>query len=212
MAKKRPLDERQLEQLLGTVSDMPRDYEVIVRLGAHAGLRASEMAHLKASWFDWHNDQIHVPEHDPCDAGMHGEPCADCRTKAERSEKHTVDDYWRPKTEAGERPVPIGEDPDTRRILRDYFKRHERLVNRQGTPMSRQTIWSRVRDLNDEVSFDREFGPHHLRHTYGTIVAYNTEDPFFIKRVMGHADISSSQTYVEYTGTQVNEKSSGMFG
>lgn len=203
---KNPLDEHQVGELLDVVSGMSREYELIARLGLHTGLRASEMAHMQSSWCDWHNDQIHVPRQQNCALGSAGRPCSDCRVKAGRSDDLTVDDYWRTKTDAGERAIPIGENPDTRRIVRDWFKRHE------NVGLSRQTIWSRVKDLTDEVSFDRDFGPHHLRHTFGTTIAYNTEDPFYIKQVMGHADISSSQEYVEYTGSQLNEKAEGSLG
>lgn len=93
-------------------------------------------------------------------------------------------------------------------MVQDSFKRHERLVNRQGTPMSRQTIWSPVKEMQDEAPFERDFRQHHLRHTFGTTIAFNTKEPFYINLVMGHADISG-QTLVEYTGRQVNKRECG---
>ena len=196
---KNPLDERQLVELLEAASTQDHKTEFIVRTLCHTGMRASELAHMRASWCDWHNDQVHVPSFEDCD-------CSDCRTKAARSKKRTLDDYWRPKSDAGERAIPIDEDVDTYRVIRDFFKRH------QAVDMSRKTIWERVRAMEDHVSFDRDIGPHHLRHTFGTTIAYNTEDPFYIKQVMGHADITSSQEYIKYTGAQLNEKARGMFG
>lgn len=194
-----PLDERQLEELLAAATQQDHETEFIVRTLCHTGMRASELAHMRASWCDWHNDQIHVPAFEDCD-------CSDCRTKAARSKSRTVEEYWRPKSDAGVRAIPIDVDVDTYRLIRDFFKRNE------AVGLSRKTIWERVRGMEDHVSFDREIGPHHLRHTFGTTIAYNTEDLQYVKQVMGHADITSSQWYLRYTGSQLSERAMGSLG
>ena len=198
MANRRPLTRAQLDELLERADDEPLAKRFTVRALAHAGLRASELAHMTASWWDDTNRQVHVPTHEPCE-------CSDCRQKAEAADGATLGDYWRPKTEEGARSVPV-ERPDTVRVFNRFFERNHEVG------VTRKTIWDRVRSMEEEVSFDRRIAPHHLRHTFGTHVAFHKEDPLFIKQVMGHADISSSQDYVEYTGEQLSEKAQGMWG
>ena len=108
-------------------SAQDHETEFIVRTLCHTGLRASELAHMRAGWCDWHNDQIHIPEFEDC-------ACSDCKTKAARAKDRSIEEYWRPKSDAGVRAIPTDVDVDTYRVIQDYFKR------REAVGLSRKTI------------------------------------------------------------------------
>ncbi|MFW5950164.1 MAG: site-specific integrase [archaeon] len=46
--------------------------------------------------------------------------------------------------------------------------------------------------------------PHVLRHTYGTMIARKGASPQYIRQTMGHADLSSASTHLQYTGQQLD--------
>lgn len=216
MAPRNPYDRDHFEEILEAASGKSLEVEFTVRVLCHSGMRAAELAHMTEDWMDWHNEQIQVPAHQDCE-------CSDCRSKARQRAETILEsgdagdedeamemalaERWRPKSEAGERAIPVS-NPKTQRVMREFFKLHD------SYDATRQTIWRRVSKLEDDVSFDEELKPHRLRHTFGSLVAYRLDewDPFYIKQVMGHKDISSSQDYIHYTGQQLNEKHQGIFG
>jgi len=47
---------------------------------------------------------------------------------------------------------------------------------------------------------------HMSRHTFGTLLAKYTNDPYLIKALMGHKDIKTSMIYIHLSNNVVNEK------
>jgi len=106
---------------------------------------------------------------------------------------------WVPKTESGARTIPI-RNPDLRRHLEDWFR------SRRDLGVTRQTIHADVVDLAEAAGLTRKVFPHHLRHTFGTRLAANGANASFIKSVMGHEDLSTSQQYIELSDQRIHDQ------
>lgn len=114
-------------------------------------------------------------------------------------------DDWSPKTESGARTIPVV-DPDTLRVMREWFKRND------ATNMSRATVYRHVVDVAADTGIQKKVTPHVLRHTYGTTIAHRGASAAFIRDTMGHADISSSQKYIKFSGRRLQEEAKEVWG
>lgn len=105
---------------------------------------------------------------------------------------------------AKERLVPIGE-PARRalgRYLRDVRPALDRgagrgrvFLNRRGRPLSREGVWTVVRDAARRAGIRRKVSPHTLRHTFATHLVQGGADLAAVQELLGHADISTTQIY-----------------
>ncbi len=176
--KREPLEKDELTELLDVAETFDLAHDFTIRTLVHTGLRAGEFAQLRSDWMDWQNEQLRVP--------------------AEQ-------DGWTPKTEHAARTIPV-RDPDTLRVIREFFKRNE------AVGVGRQAVYHRVTRVADETAIQKRVTPHVLRHTYGTLIASKGATPQYIRQTMGHADLSSANTYIEYSGVQLNEEASEVWG
>lgn len=102
------------------------------------------------------------------------------------------------------RTIPL-KDPDTLRLLRDYFKLNDEIG------ISRRAVYDRVVKVARETDITQKVTPHVLRHTYGTMIASRGASPQYIRQTMGHADLSSANNYLQYTGTQLDQEAEQLF-
>jgi len=102
------------------------------------------------------------------------------------------------------RTIPV-KDPDTLRVMRTYFKRND------AVDVSRQAIYNRVKGMAEQTGIKKKVTPHILRHTYGTMIARKGASPQYIRQTMGHADLSSANNYLQYTGTQLDAEAEDLF-
>lgn len=168
-----PLEESELRELIEISERDSLKNEFIIRTLAHTGLRVGEFCEFRPSWMEWQRDLLRVP---------------------------SEQDGWTPKTESSARTIPVKE-PDTRRIIREFFKRNE------SVGMHRSTVTRRVKALAEETNIQKKVTPHVLRHTYGTLLAARGASTQYIRQTMGHATIASSEKYLKYSGTQLLEES-----
>lgn len=94
------------------------------------GLRIGEFIHMRRSWVDWEKGIIEIPEYDPCgcqycwerskDAIENNDSYSD-PPREDDIEDHLYDERWRPKSEAGARPVPFNWSPRVTAALAKYF-------------------------------------------------------------------------------------------
>lgn len=103
---------------------------------------------------------------------------------------------WTPKTEDAARTIPV-RDPDTLRVIREFFKRND------AVGVTRKAVYERVVRVAEATEIRKRVTPHVLRHTYGTLIARNGATAQYIRQTMGHADLSSANDYIEYTGRQL---------
>lgn len=68
-------------------------------------------------------------------------------------------------------------------------------VNMNGDRMSRQGFWKLVKHYQQQAGIEKDITPHTLRHSFAAHMFENGADLHTIQRMMGHADISSTQIY-----------------
>jgi len=117
----------------------------------------------------------------------------------ERGIEVQATDDWQPKSAAGQRLIPL-RNPDVIRLLRQYFSENQEIG------LSRTTIWRRVRSAADHAGLDKMCSPHVLRHTFGTRLAARGATAQFIKQVMGHRHLETSQQYIEFSGRRLHKE------
>lgn len=107
------------------------------------------------------------------------------------------EDGWTPKNDNAVRTIPV-RDPDALRVLREFLKRND------GVGVTRKAVHDRVTKIAAKTEIRKKVTPHVLRHTYGTMIARKGASPQYIRQTMGHADLSSANTYLQYTGQQLD--------
>ena len=103
-----------------------------------------------------------------------------------------------------ERLVPIGR-PALRvldRYLREVRPALERgkgggrvFLNARGEPISRQAVWTIVREGCRRAGIEKAVSPHTMRHTFATHLLQGGADLAAVQELLGHADIATTQIY-----------------
>ena len=71
--------------------------------------------------------------------------------------------------------------------------------------MSRQGFWKIVKYYQEKAGIDKDITPHTLRHSFAAHLLENGADLKDIQTMMGHADISSTQVYVQLLDSHFKE-------
>ena len=78
-------------------------------------------------------------------------------------------------------------------------------VNCSGNPMSRQGFWKLIKYYAEKASVEKEITPHTFRHSFAAHLLENGADVHSVQQMMGHADVSTTQMYVEMNNNSVRE-------
>ncbi|BBN60053.1 site-specific tyrosine recombinase XerD [Hydrogenovibrio marinus] len=68
-------------------------------------------------------------------------------------------------------------------------------VSRLGRPMTRQTLWHRIKNLAFEADIRVQLSPHGLRHAFATHLINHGADLRTVQLLLGHSDLSTTQIY-----------------
>jgi len=68
-------------------------------------------------------------------------------------------------------------------------------VSRLGRPMTRQTLWHRIKNLALIADIPASLSPHGLRHAFATHLINHGADLRTVQLLLGHADLSTTQIY-----------------
>ncbi len=78
-------------------------------------------------------------------------------------------------------------------------------VNLNGKRLTRQGFWKIVKSYAEQARITKEFTPHTLRHSFALHLLENGADLRDIQMMLGHADISSTQVYVQLLDAHFKE-------
>ncbi len=98
-----------------------------------------------------------------------------------------------------ERIVPIGKR--AQQALEDYLLNVPKkstltlLVNIKSLPLSRQSVYNRIRKRQVQTKLRKNVTPHMLRHSFASALINNDADLRVVQELLGHEVISTTQIY-----------------
>lgn len=81
----------------------------------------------------------------------------------------------------------------------------ELFVNCSGKSMSRQGFWKVLKSYAKEAGIDVDITPQTLRHSFATHLIQNGADLKSVQEMLGHADISTTQVYLNMSINKMRE-------
>lgn len=78
-------------------------------------------------------------------------------------------------------------------------------TNCSGKPMSRQGFWKVLKGYAKSANITTDITPHTLRHSFATHLIQNGADLKSVQEMLGHADISSTQMYLQMNVNKIRD-------
>lgn len=78
-------------------------------------------------------------------------------------------------------------------------------INCSGKPMSRQGFWKVLKGYAKDAKITVDITPHTLRHSFATHLIQNGADLKSVQEMLGHADISSTQVYLNMNVNKIRD-------
>ncbi|MCL2366566.1 MAG: tyrosine recombinase [Oscillospiraceae bacterium] len=78
-------------------------------------------------------------------------------------------------------------------------------VNKSGFRMTRQGFWKIIKSYSESAQFDRDITPQMLRNSFAAHLIENGADLRSLQKMLGHADISSTQVYARAVRNQLKD-------
>jgi len=115
-----------------------------------------------------------------------------------------------------DRVVPMGKHAV--RFLREYITRvrpsftkkarssRHLFVNYCGSPLSKQVVTIMIRRYRKTAKIKKQVTAHTFRHTFATLLIKNGADIRAVQKMMGHADLKTTQTYIRSLGVDIKKK------
>lgn len=115
---------------------------------------------------------------------------------------------------AKERIVPFGKMctqaltaylADARQKLLRTPEESALFLNIQGQRMSRQGFWKLLKQYAASAGIEVSITPHTLRHSFAAHLVENGADLHAVQSMLGHADISTTQMYVQLMNSKIKD-------
>lgn len=113
-----------------------------------------------------------------------------------------------------ERIVPMGERAvamlnhyitSIRPTFNHYYDGQTLFIQGNGHSISRQYVWQMMKNQLKIAGLNESYSPHVLRHTFATHMLENNADIRYIQELLGHTDLSTTQTYTHVTSKALIE-------
>lgn len=92
-----------------------------------------------------------------------------------------------------------------RKDLMNGMDTEELFVNCSGKVMSRQGFWKVLKGYAKDAGIDVDITPQTLRHSFATHLIQNGADLKSVQEMLGHADISTTQVYLNMSINKMRE-------
>ena len=93
---------------------------------------------------------------------------------------------------------------DSRPVLLGARQCDTLFVSRQGRPMTRQTIWHRIKLWAGKAGIE-EISPHKLRHAFATHLLNHGADLRVVQSLLGHANLSTTEIYTHVADVRLRQ-------
>jgi integrase/recombinase XerD len=90
------------------------------------------------------------------------------------------------------------------RRKKENFEIQNLFVTPQGRPLNRQIIFNFIKDYAEKIGLEG-VSPHTLRHSFATHLVQNRADIRSVQKMLGHADISTTQIYTHITDSHLRK-------
>lgn len=78
-------------------------------------------------------------------------------------------------------------------------------LSRRGKPITRQTLWNRIRRWALVSGIEERISPHTLRHSFASHLLAGGADLRAVQAMLGHADIATTQIYTHVTPERLRD-------
>lgn len=180
-AKENALTETEVELFLNACTSQTQ--KLIATVLIYAGLRVSELAHMKKIWIDWQEQTINIPSSQPC-------TCGECAKKG---------GIWKPKTTKAIRAVPFKQEIRLSTLLRAYFSLYDEVG------LSRVAIFQNIKSIAKKSGITHRVYPHALRATAATRFGHRCSGPT-VCYIMGWAKPETGDIYITPSKRQALEE------
>lgn len=91
------------------------------------------------------------------------------------------------------------------RLVREQSGEEALFLNRRGTRLTRQGLWLIIKRYVEAVGIQENVTPHTLRHSFATHMLRGGADLREVQKLLGHANISTTQIYTQVTNERMRE-------